>query len=338
VTLTNSTISGNSAGKGGGLYTQGGPTHPGGDPSYTAASMTVTNCTIACNSAVGAAGGIWDLAGYGDPRGSYLAVYNSTIAYNSVDSVHGAGLYIQDVTAYLYNTIVSDNYDDWLVYRRWGVEDDIAVDSDPRYGQGAVSGAYNLIGVAPVGLGVLKYNGGPTKTMAITLDSPAFNAGSNSLVPVAVTTDQRGAARIAGGRVDIGAFEAIGPSHANALPTTETSLSFPVSVTGYQPTATPSGITALDITTFDIYSSTNGGPWKLWTTVPASNPMAIFTGESNTIYAFYSLQVDQNGFTEVKAPGIEVSTYVPDLTPPVTSINGLTGIRPTKVDPATGTF
>ena len=49
--------------------------------------------------------------------------------------------------------------------------------------------------------------GGPTNTMALLPDSPAINAGSNALLPAGITTDQRGFNRIAGGTVDIGAFE-----------------------------------------------------------------------------------------------------------------------------------
>ena len=135
--------------------------------------------------------------------------------------------------------------------------------------------------------------------------------------------------------MDIGAFEAPVPSSSvSALPKRETSLSFTVSVTGSDaPTASPSGIT-----TFDIYSSTNGGPWAFWTSVPASNPSATFTGQSNTIYAFYSIAHDLAGYTEVKSPRIEASTYLPDLTPPVTAVNGTTGTNPSTVNAGTATF
>ena len=171
--------------------------------------------------------------------------------------------------------------------------------------------------------------------------SPAINAGSNALAVDAqgnpLTTDQRGTGfpRIVDGTVDIGAFEAPVPSSSvSALPKSETSLSFTVSVAGSDaPTASPTGVS-----TFDIYSSTNGGPWAFWTSVPASSPSATFTGQSNTIYAFYSIAHDLAGYTEIKSPRIEASTYVPDLTPPVTSVNPTTGTNPSTVDPATDTF
>ena len=126
-------------------------------------------------------------------------------------------------------------------------------------------------------------------------------------------------------------------SHVNALPSRETSLSFVVSVTGTDPNGAngspPSGVAS-----YDIYASTNGGPWSLWTNVPASNPTATFTGQSNTTYSFYSIAHDLAGNTENKQPTIEASTYLPDLTPPVTSVDGTTGTNPSTVNTGTGTF
>src|SRR5207245_11762188 len=55
-------------------------------------------------------------------------------------------------------------------------------------------------------LGTLQDNGGPTQTMALLPASPAVDAGDNT---GAATFDQRGPGfpRIAGGVIDIGAFE-----------------------------------------------------------------------------------------------------------------------------------
>ncbi|MFI5455434.1 MAG: beta strand repeat-containing protein [Isosphaerales bacterium] len=126
-------------------------------------------------------------------------------------------------------------------------------------------------------------------------------------------------------------------SDVNALPHRGTSLSFAVSVTGSDPTGAgnspPSGVAS-----YDIYASTNGGAWTLWTNVAASNPTATFTGQSNTTYCFYSIAHDNAGNTESKNPRIETSTYLPDLTPPVTSVDSTTGTNPTTVNNGTGTF
>ena len=55
----------------------------------------------------------------------------------------------------------------------------------------------------------------------------------------------------------------------------------------------PSGVAS-----YDIYASTNGGPVGVLDHVPASSPTASFTGQSNTIYAFYSIAHDLAGNTE----------------------------------------
>ncbi len=122
-------------------------------------------------------------------------------------------------------------------------------------------------------------------------------------------------------------------SHVNALPVRETSLSFSVSVTGTDGGDPPSGVAL-----YDIYTSTNGGPWSLWTTVPVSNPTATYTGQSNTTYAFYSIAHDLAGNVENKKPLIEASTYVPNLTPPVTVVDPTSGTNPTTVNTSTGAF
>jgi hypothetical protein len=122
-------------------------------------------------------------------------------------------------------------------------------------------------------------------------------------------------------------------STVSPLPHRETSLSFPVSVTGSDGGAPPSGVVS-----YAIDVSINGCSWSFWTTVPASNPTATYTGQSNKTYAFYSIATDGAGNVQKNQPAIEASTYVPNLTPPVTSVNGTTGTNPSTVDTSTGTF
>ena len=118
-----------------------------------------------------------------------------------------------------------------------------------------------------------------------------------------------------------------------ALPARETSLVFPVSATG-----SDAGSPASGVAYYNIFSSTNGKTWTFWTKVLASSPTAYFTGQSNTTYSFYSIAYDAAGNAEVKQPGIEASTYVPDLSPPVTVVDGPTGTNPSTVNTTTGTF
>src|SRR5262245_38174256 len=68
-------------------------------------------------------------------------------------------------------------------------------------------------------LGPLADNGGPTLTHALLPGSPALNAGSNEhilSVDDPLLLDQRGQRRVAGGTVDIGAFELNRPPTVSA--------------------------------------------------------------------------------------------------------------------------
>ena len=207
-----STLSGNSVtgsfGAGGALYENGG-------------TLTVTNSTIAGNSAGGVGAGI-------DENAGTLTSVNSTIADNTEPSDGdglGGGLNVDQGTATLNNTIIALNTDG---AGPGATPDNLYVD-----GSGTVSSAsaFNLIGagggnsgltsgvngnkvgVADPGLGTLADNGGPSQTIALLAGSPAIDAGKNSLAvdPKGdpLTTDQRGTGfpRIVNGTVDIGAFE-----------------------------------------------------------------------------------------------------------------------------------
>jgi hypothetical protein len=183
-----------------------------------AATLTVTNSTIAGNSGGTLGGGIADFA--------TLTLTNCTIASNNVPSSgSGGGLDVVSGTATLYNTIVALN-----TRGSGATADDISL-----VGGGTVSAAsaYNVIGTGGSGglvngvngnqVGVanpgldpkgLQNNGGPTQTIALVSGSPAIDMGSNALAVdpttgLALTTDQRGPgfARIVNGTVDIGAFE-----------------------------------------------------------------------------------------------------------------------------------
>jgi len=176
-----------------------------------------------------------------------------------------------------------------------------------------VSGStYQINGLS----GLTASNGNYTLTVnAAGIQDPSGNPGTNSL-STSWLMDPTSAT-----------------SHVNPLPKREISLVFPVSATGSDGGSPPSGVAS-----YDIDSSTNGGPWTFWTTVSASNATSSFTEQSNTIYTFHSIAHDVAGNTEAKKPTIEAITYVPDLTPPVTIDNGTTGTNPSSVNTSSGTF
>jgi hypothetical protein len=219
LTVTNCTLSDNSASMGGGGILNGG-------------TLTVTNSTLSDNSASDDGGGIVNggtltvtnstLSGNTSAFGGgifndgMLTVTNCTLSDNSA-SMGGGGIYNYFGPSALANTIVAKNTN---------TSSTPATPDDIDNALGTVSGSYNLIGTGGSGgltngsngnqVGVanpgldskgLQDNGGPTQTIALVAGSPAIDAGSDLLIPAGTTTDQRGFPRIANGTVDIGAFE-----------------------------------------------------------------------------------------------------------------------------------
>ena len=212
LTMSDCTVSGDSASIAGGVYNRLG------------AAMMMSGCTIAGNSAV-YGGGVCNLATLtmsdctvaGDTAtdgGGLLNVGELTMSGCTVASdtaTDGGGL-LNDNMATLNNSIVADSVK--------------GVDID---NEGTLTGGYDMIGDGSGGaglthtisgdpkLGPLTWNGGPTQTMAVLPGSPAIDAGSDALIPAGVTTDQRGAPRINGTSVDIGAYEDLTQVAVNTL-------------------------------------------------------------------------------------------------------------------------
>jgi len=200
VTISESTLSGNSAANGGAIGTGTGGT------------FVMTNSTLAGNTASSKGGAFY---GHKYPQ---MTLTNVTVSGNTAGN--GGGLFFTSDGSYgtttlaFSNTIVSAN--------TAAVGKDIGGTFPPPSGSNNLfgsalnapplndSGNHNLFTDTP-GLGSLQDNGGPTDTLALLVGSPAINAGSNSAA-AALTTDQRGVgfARIAGAAVDIGAFEYLG--------------------------------------------------------------------------------------------------------------------------------
>ena len=209
VSITNSTVSNNTAQTDAGiLFDEGGIT------------ATINNSTISANAALYGSGGVYI------GSGSSLTVNQSTISANSsagsYTGTDGGGIQLGDNTSVvtLSGSIVSGNSSGVAGAADFGLYSALPSDTgsitatnsligevDSRI---TVNGTNNVSSTNPM-LGALANNGGSTKTMALLTGSPAIDAGPN---PVATFTgnefDQRGAgyARIVGGLVDIGAFEA----------------------------------------------------------------------------------------------------------------------------------
>ena len=197
VTLTGCTLNGNSAGSGGGISRIGG-------------SMTVTNCTFSGNATLsgGFGAGIYN-TGSG---GSGLVLTNCTLAGNTASQAgKGGGIY-NTAGAIIQSCILNGN---------------TALGGGPDVFGTITSGGSNMIG-DPNGVAYgftgphdqiyvnpkfdpngLKNNGGPTQTIALLAGSPAINSDYNGLT----TTDQRGFARPQDTRADIGAFELTAQAH-----------------------------------------------------------------------------------------------------------------------------
>jgi hypothetical protein len=202
LTITNSTISGNSAGSsGGGIYIDSVLC------SYCP-SATITNCTISDNSAP-SGGAISD--GYGN--GSFGFTIGNTIVTGGILE---SGYSIEHTRSLGYNL------------------------SDGDLGAGVPTGPGDQLYTDPM-LGALQDNGGPTFTQALCGSSSAIDAGDPSFTPPP-DYDQRGSGfpRVVNGRIDIGAFEA--PISTGCTPTP------PPTPT---PTPTPCGLTTIVTNTAD---------------------------------------------------------------------------------------
>lgn len=208
MTLTNSTVSGNtSSGDGGGIY------------HYNAA-LNLVNSTVSGNMANGSGGGVNFFNP--SPVNTPTATLNSvTITNNQADndgnfSGDGGGFFNFGYgTVKVKNSILAGN-----------LGPSTSPDGYNTFNSPFNSLGYNLIGVitgtdgftatgditnmVPL-LGPLQNNGGPTFTHALLIDSPARDhgnpAGCTDHLGNLLTTDQRGMPRPIGPRCDIGAYE-----------------------------------------------------------------------------------------------------------------------------------
>lgn len=189
---------GGGAGLGGAIFNSGG-------------TVTITNSTLTANSAIGGTGASAG-AGLGGAlfnRNGTVAIQNSTLSGNIADQ-GGGGVYTLGDGATASVTLTSSivaktpgGASDFQAQTINGGTSMTSGDHDLIQSQNGFSGT--VVSTADPLLGPLASNGGPTQTMALLGGSPALIAGSNTL---GLATDQRGPGYPRQGTaVDIGAFE-----------------------------------------------------------------------------------------------------------------------------------
>ena len=211
MTISNSTLSGNSAYDGGGVYNNtngtltisnsslvgnsasGDYSTGGGITNY--GTLTVLNSTLSGNSASYMGGGIATMEGTS-------SVQNSTLSGNSAG--YGGGIFSLGTLA-LANTIIANSPAGGDCQNSRPITADHSlVEATGANACGLTDGVGgNIVGVDPL-LGPLGAYGGETRTHALLPGSRALDAGLNCLA-----ADQRGVSRPqpAGGACDTGAFE-----------------------------------------------------------------------------------------------------------------------------------
>ena len=182
LTIGSITVSGNSAANGGGIYNSGGGT------------ATITDSTFSGNTA-SSGGGVFNIGTF--------TITNSTLSNNSASL--GGGVFNNE-TLQIGDTILNmgasgANISDFGTVTSLGYN----VSSDN--GGGVLTGPGDQINTDPL-LGPLQNNGGPTFTHALLPGSPAINTGDPTFTPPP-SFDQRGPGfvRVVSGRIDKGSFE-----------------------------------------------------------------------------------------------------------------------------------
>nr|MBA3711323.1 tandem-95 repeat protein [Pyrinomonadaceae bacterium] len=237
LTVTNSTISNNSAPFGGGIRNNG--------------PLTVTNSTISNNSALYGGGSIINI--------SALTVTSSTISGNAAS--FGGGI-INGGTVTLSNTIVALNTaptgPDLYTYSALTSGGHNLIGNADGTATGFTNGMNNDqvgTGTTPINprLGSLRNNGGATLTRALLAGSPAIDRGNTAL-----SADQRGFIRPVDGdgdgtaTDDIGAFEFV-----NAAPQVSTA---PNSTTTMEDMSVHITLTGTDANGDNLTFAITGGP------------------------------------------------------------------------------
>jgi hypothetical protein len=269
VTITNSTITANTAqggngGNGGGKGQSGTPgSGVGGGLFNLNGTVTLTNDTLAANTVASGSAGT-GLAPYAPQvAADGGAVYNLAFGRSFTGaSVTASVTLVNSILSGSVggNDLVNNRYDD---SRTPGGTNTATVNvtvtnlvrSSAALNGTAITGT--PVSTADPRLGPLQNNGGPTQTMALLAGSPALDAGTGGVL----STDQRGLPRPGGAHTDLGAFEvqsagpvampSPAPANAPAISLGSTSVvegtrHFTLTVTGTNVTFTPASVVLVD--------------------------------------------------------------------------------------------
>ncbi len=193
VTISQSTVSGNISPKGGGVYVYA--------PSGGMTTVTIDGSTITANTADnGSGGGLFAAANSSATPGTAAVTMTNTILARNTDTGTGADIFDDGETVVGRSPIVTGTFN-FIGDNDDGTHSGF-VEGNPGPGGNKVGGPG--IGVLNPDLGSLSNNGGPTLTHKPNPGSPVINMGDPA---TAGGTDQTGAPRVQGGRVDMGSVE-----------------------------------------------------------------------------------------------------------------------------------
>ena len=168
LTVSNSTLSGNSArNAGGGIYNDG---------NSGRATLSINNSTLSGNSSSFAGGG-----GILNDHAT-LTVSNSTLSGNSGGQRNGNVILNKQGTLEIGDTILNAETSNMNILNDRGRITSFGYNLSSDNGGGVLTGPGDQINTNPM-LGPLQNNGGPTFTHALLTGSPAVNAGDPGFTP-----------------------------------------------------------------------------------------------------------------------------------------------------------
>jgi hypothetical protein len=239
--IFDTTITGNSATNGGGLYASGTTvtisnslisanfatstvaSFKGGGIYFRNDTFTLTNSTVVGNISTAAGGGIAS-------RLATVNIINSTITNNGADifgfpSMAGGGIAVASSVLTIANSVIADNTSgNGGSALHSDVYGTVTTATNSVFGTAVIitTSIANQLNVANVGLGEMLDNGGTVLTRSPLDGSVLIGAGNNGTLPPdtfdldqdgntteLLPRDGRGGLRIVGGTVDVGAVEQI---------------------------------------------------------------------------------------------------------------------------------